>query len=165
MNEPTQDTETPSLLQHILDTADDGELFGDIDETEGKAALDEHRAASREAMRVLFDAAASAWAWCKGTDDATAALPEHPEAPFTKLYAAYPELTARSLMSYRDAILRAAESADAKDRDFLYFTLGSLCSAWAALATGAAGPPPKEPLAERIRNSFSRMKTSSADDE
>lgn len=163
MNEATQDKQDPALLQRLLDAVDDRDLFGDIDETEGKPALDEHRAAAQEAMRGLFAAAKSTWDQCMNTDTASRPAPEASKIPFAKLYATYPELTERSLIAYRDAIKRVAETADQKDRDFLHFTLGLLSAAWSALSAGAAEPPPKEPFMERLRNSFTRMKTSSAD--
>jgi len=163
MNEATRDKQDPPLLQRLLDAVDDRALFGDIDETAGKPALDEHRAEARAAMRKLFQAAQAAWDQCMDADTASRPAPDAPEIPFAKLYAAYPELTERSLIAYRDAIKRLAETADKKDRDFLHFTLGTLSAAWSALSAGAAGPRPKEPFMERLRNSFTRMKTSSAD--
>lgn len=163
MNEATRDDGTPPLLQRLLDAVDDRALFGDIDETEGKPALDEHRAEAEKAMRGLFAAAQAAWDQCMNADTASRPAPEAPETPFAKLYAEFPELTERSLIAYRDAIKRLAETADQKDRDFLHFTLGTLSAAWSALSAGAAGPPPKEPFMERLRSSFTRMRTSSAD--
>ena len=163
MNEAERDTQDPALLQRLLDAVDDRALFGDIDETAGKPALDEHRADAREAMRALFAAAQSAWDQCMHAGTASRPAPEAPEIPFAKLYAEFPELTDRSLMAYRDAVTRVAETADQKDRDFLYFTLGRLSAARSALSAGAAGQPPKEPFMERLRDSFTRMKSSSAD--
>lgn len=163
MTEATRDDGTPPLLQRLLDAVDDRALFGDIDETEGKPALDEHRTEAEKAMRALFAAAQSAWDQCMNADTASRPAPAAPETPFAKLYAEFPELTERSLIAYRDAIKSVAETADQKDRDFLHFTLGRLSAAWSALSAGAAGPPPKEPFIERLRGSFTRMKTSSAD--
>lgn len=163
MKEATRDEGTPPLLQRLLDAVDDRALFGDIDETAGKPALDEHRAEARKAMRALFEATQSAWDQCMNADTASRPAPKMSEIPFAKLYTEYPELTERSLIGYRDAIRRVAESADQKDRDFLHFTLGMLSAAWSALSAGTAGPPPKEPFMERLRSSFTRMKTSSAD--
>ena len=163
MNEAMRDKASSALLQRVLDAVDDRALFGDIDETAGKPALDEHRAEAREAMRTLFAATQSAWDRCMDADTASRPAPEAPEKPFTKLYAEFPELTERSLIAYRDALKRVAETADQKDRDFLHFTLGTFSAAWSALSAGAAGPPPKEPFIERLRDSFTRMKTSSAD--
>lgn len=163
MNIGNQDRETPPLLQRLLDAVDDRALFGDIDETADKPALDEHRAEAHKAMRGLFEAAQSAWDQCMNADTASRPAPEMSEIPFAKLYAEFPELTERSLIGYRDAIKSVAETADQKDRDFLHFTLGTLSAAWSALSAGAAGPPPKEPFMERLRGSFTRMRTSSAD--
>lgn len=163
MNEATRDKNSPALLQQVLDAVDDRTLFSDIDESAGKPALDEHRAEAREAMRALFAATQSAWDHCMDTGGAGRVAPEASEIPFAKLYAEFPELTGRSIMAYRDALAKVAETADQKDRDFLYFTLGTLSAAWSALSAGAAGPPPKEPFMERLRSSFTRMKTSSAD--
>lgn len=163
MNEATQDKNSPDLLQRLLDAVDDRALFGDIDETEGKPALDEHRAEAEKAMRTLCQAAQAAWDRCMDADTASRPAPEASEIPFAKLYAEFPELTERSLIAFRDAIKRVAETADQTDRDFLYFTLGALSAAWSALSAGAAGPPPKEPFIERLRSSFTRLRTSSAD--
>ena len=164
MNEAERDTQDPALLQRLLDAVDDRALFGDIDESAGKSALDEHRAEARAAMRALFKSAQAAWGRSMDAGDAGDTAPEVPEKPFTKLYAEFPELTERSLIAYRDAIKSVAETADQTDRDFLHFTLGRLSAAWSALSAGAVGPPPKEPLMERLRDSFTRMRTSSADD-
>lgn len=164
MNEATQDKNSPALLQRLLDAVDDRALFGDIDQTAGKPALDEHRAEAREAMRALFTAAQAAWNRCMDAGDAGDTAPEAPENPFAKLYAEYPELTERSLTAYRDAIKRLAETAAQKDRDFLYFTLGTLSAAWSGLSALETEPGGKEPLLERLRSSFTRMRTSSADD-
>lgn len=163
MNEATRDKPDPALLQRLLDAVDDRALFGDIDDSAGKPALDEHRAEAEKAMRALFQAAQAAWDQCMNADTASRPAPEAQEIPFAKLYAQFPELTERSLIAYRDAIKSVAETADQKDRDFLYFTLGTLSAAWSALSAGAAGPPPKEPFMERLRNSLIRIRTSSAD--
>ncbi|WP_290482013.1 hypothetical protein [Hyphomonas sp. UBA3201] len=164
MNEATRDKKFSALLQQVLDAVDDRALFGDIDESAGKPALDEHRAEAHKAMRGLFEASQTAWDWCMNAGTAGGVAPEAPEEPFAKLYAEYPHLTGRSITAYRDAVTKIAETADQKDRDFLYFTLGTLYLAWSALSAGAAGPPPKEPFMERLRDSFTRMRTSSADD-
>lgn len=164
MNEASPDKQDPALLQRLLDAVDDRALFGDIDESAGKPALDEHRAEAREAMRALFTAAQAAWDRCMDAGDAGDTATEVPENPFAKLYTAYPHLTKRSLTAYRDAIKRLAETDDQQDRDFLYFTLGTLSAAWSGLSALETEPGGKEPLLDRLRSSFTRIRTSSSDD-
>ena len=164
MNEAERDKRDPALFQHLLEAVDDRALFGDIDETAGKPALDEHRAEAREAMRALFTAAQTAWDRSMNAGDTGVVAPEALENPFAKLYVAYPHLTDKSLIAYRDAIRRLAETADQKDRDFLYFTLGKLSAAWSDLSALETEPGGKEPLLDRLRDGFTRIRTSSADD-
>ena len=163
MNEAPRDKETPALLQRLLDAVDDRALFGDIDESAGKPALDEHRADAREAMRTLFTAAQAAWDRCVDAGDASDTAPEAQQNPFAKLHTAYPHLTDRSLTAYRDAIKRLADTADQNDRDFLYFTLGTLSAAWSGLSALETEPGGKEPLLDRLRSGLTRIRTSSSD--
>jgi len=160
MNEATRDKQDSALFQRLLDAVDDSALFGDIDESAGKPALDEHRAEAREAMRALFTAAQAAWDRCK---DAGGGAAETAKNPFAKLHSECPHLTDRSLVAYRDALKRLADSADRKDRDFLYFTLGTLSAAWSGLSALDTEPGGKEPLLDRLRSGFTRIRTSSAD--
>ena len=164
MNTGKQDRNTAALLQRLLDAVDDSALFGDIDESAGKPALDEHRVEAREAMRALFTAAQTAWDRCMDAGDAGSdTAPEASANPFAKLHSAYPHLTDRSQIAYRDAIKRLAETTDQKDRDFLYFTLGTLSAAWSGLSAVDTEPGGKEPLLDRLRSGFTRIRTSSAD--
>lgn len=150
-------------MKRVLDAVDNSTLYDAIGEPNDTSALDEHIAECRAAMQALFEASSKAWTWCAETGRAGRAPQVDASEPLAKLYTEYPELTDRVLAPYRDALLRVAETADAKERDFVYFTLGALSVMRATQSAKAAANPVKEPLMERLRNSFSRMSTSSDD--
>ena len=159
-----------AMLQRLLATVDDRMIFPDApykgaDGGPDTEAIENSRDSCRSAMRALYAQGMFAWQSCM-RPEASGQI-DKPKTIGVELNRKYSVLQGDSLASFRDAIQQVAETADAEDRDFLYFMLGTLYGGRMSRATKPAQPV--EPsLIGRLRGLwYDRMRAGStrADDD
>ena len=127
MSKTKPDEEQPDIGQRLLAAVDDPAQFSDPvlgeDEADREAKLAAHREQCRAAMSDLFDQAAYCWNIANGHDFTEL---DEPELLGPTLHEKHFVLSSCWVEDFRNAIRKAAETADAEDRDFLYFMLGTL---------------------------------------
>ncbi len=128
MSTDEQQGQTPLLRAGLLVMIDDQAIFesGEDDENYHQEAA-AHRDQYRTTMTGLYEQAACCWSH-SFTDD----MSDHPTpdlfGPALNCHCSV--LASCWLADFRAAVRKAAETATAGDRDFLYFMLGTLELGW-----------------------------------